>query len=79
MKSYTYELHSAYGSGEMDTKPVTISAVTVSDDGLTVELKVDGLRRSYVHELVAKGLRSAKGLPLLHADAYYTLNEIPKE
>ena len=24
------------------------------------------------------GVRSAAGLPLLHADAYYTLNEIPR-
>jgi len=79
MKSYTYELHSAYGSGEMDTKQLTISEVIVSADARSVELKVEGLRGSYVHELVAKGLRSAAGLALLHADAYYTLNEIPKE
>jgi hypothetical protein len=30
-----------------------------------------------VHELAAKGVRSADGLPLLHPDAYYTLNRIP--
>jgi hypothetical protein len=30
-----------------------------------------------VHELHADGLRSAEGLKLDHAEAYYTLNRIP--
>jgi hypothetical protein len=78
MTSYTYELHEAYGSPEMDTKPCTIAKATVAPDGLTVDLTVEGLRAMYVHELVSAGLRSADGLPLLHPDAYYTLNRIPK-
>jgi hypothetical protein len=43
-----------------------------------VRLKVDGLRELYIHELHADGLRSTAGESLDHADAYYTLNRIPK-
>ena len=77
MESYTYELHEAYGSAEMDTAEPAISAVRVAEDGLSVHLTVDGLRAGYVHELHLDGLRSAAGAPLLHAEAYYTLIEIP--
>ena len=51
----------------------------MSPDGLCVRLKVDGLRALYVHELHADGVRSAAGAKLDHADAYYTLNRIPKK
>ncbi len=78
MTSYTYELHEAYGSNEMDTKPCTIAKATVAADGRSVELEVTDLRAMYVHELHADGVRSADGLPLLHSEAYYTLNRLPK-
>jgi hypothetical protein len=78
MSSYTYELHEAYGSAEMDTKPCTIAKATVAADGLSVELEVPNRRAMYVHELHSEGLRSAEGLPLLHPEAYYTLNRLPK-
>lgn len=79
LESYTYRLHSDYGSAEMDRAQLKIRAAKVSADGMTIDLAVDGLRRGYVHELVAAGLRSSDGLPLLHAPAYYTLNEIPAD
>jgi len=43
-------------------------------DGQSVKLVVDGLQEGHVHELHAEGVRSAAGLPLLHPEAYYTLN-----
>jgi hypothetical protein len=43
-----------------------------------VRLIVDGLKAGNIHELSASGLKSADGLPLLHKEAYYTLNRIPK-
>jgi len=52
----------------------------VSDDGLTVALKVEGLQIGHVHELDLPGVRSAReGWPLLHPKAYYTLWKIPVE
>ena len=79
MKSYTYLYSGAYGSDEIQTEPHKITRATVSADRLSVQLQVDGLRKSYVHELHAAGIRSMAGGKLDHADAYYTLNRIPKE
>ncbi len=77
MRSYTYLFHSTYGSDEIQNQDLTIRSATVSEDGLRVRLEVSGLRELYVHELVAAGVRDFEGQPLLHADAYYTLNRIP--
>ena len=44
----------------------------------SVRLYVDGLQEGHIHDLNAAGVRSADGLPLLHPQAYYTLNYIPK-
>ncbi len=79
MISYTYLLHSPYGSPEVDTQKLVVRPISVSDDGKVVELAIDGMRDGFVHELHADGLRSVKGETLLHADAYYTLNARPAE
>ena len=76
MISYTYEHHEPYGSAEMDTKPCPITKATVAGDGKSVELAVDGMREVYVHELHARGVRNARGEPLLHEAAYYTVNRM---
>ena len=74
---YTFLYHSKYGSPEMDTQPVTVQPLEVSQNGLSVTLKGDGLREGYVHDFHLPGLRSAEGKPLLHSDACYTLNRRP--
>ena len=44
-----------------------------------IELSIEGLRPTFVHELRATGLkRAGDGEPLLHDVAMYTLNRIPK-
>ena len=78
MQTYTYIFQASYGSPEVDHTTPTITKVEVSDDRQSVRLFVDELQRGHVHELSAKGVKSASGLPLLHTDAYYTLNYIPK-
>jgi len=77
MNSHTYLYHSTYGSDEIQKRTLSITSATVADDGLKVHLKVEGMRPLFVHELSAPGIRSADGEPLLHSDAYYTLNKIP--
>lgn len=77
MNSYTYLYHSTYGSDEIQRADLEILAATVSDDGLRVSLRIKGLRELFVHELLAAGIRSRDGEPLLHPHAYYTLNRIP--
>ena len=77
--SYTYRLHEPYGSPEIDRANVIITKAHPSADGRSVDLSCLGQRAGYVHELRAEGLRSEAGLPLLHPDAYYTLNAIPPQ
>ena len=78
LSSFTYNYHQTYGSDEILTRQLKIRAIDVSQDGRTVRLRTDGLRALFVHQLIADGIRSADGEPLLHPDAYYTLNRIPK-
>ncbi len=77
LESYTYLYHETYGSDEIQRKELSIESATVSDDGLRVTLKTNGLRELFVHELRAEGIRDTDGQPLLHPSAYYTLNRIP--
>ena len=79
LRSFTYELHSDYGSDELDEAHPAVTAVTPSDEGLSVELTVDCLREGYVHELLLPpGLRAADGRAALHDRAYYTLIARPQ-
>ena len=78
MKAWTYNFTKGYGSKEIDTRHLTIESADVSPDGLTVRLKVRGLVKGHVHHLSLPGVRSKQHQSLLHKDAFYTLNEIPK-
>lgn len=78
MQSHTYLYHAAYGSDEIQKKDLNISSAIVSDDGRRVRLVMQGLRELFVHALKADGVRSEAGKPLLHPNAYYTLNRRPQ-
>ena len=78
MNSYTYMYHQQYGSDEILKRDLIVQRVEIADNGLTVRLFLDNLRPLFVHELHANGVRSQDDEPLLHPDAYYTLNAIPK-
>lgn len=78
MKSYTYKYHQTYGSPEVDTRELRIDSATVSSDAFGVRLVVDELREGYVHELHLPGVRAVSGELLLHPQAYYTLNTLPR-
>jgi hypothetical protein len=51
----------------------------VSDDGLIVSLTVPDRVHGQVHDFFLPAMRSAEDEKLIHASAYYTLNEIPKK
>lgn len=78
MSSYTYLLHSDYGSPEVEVETLGIAEVIVDEDRMGARLVVEGLREGYVHELHLDGVRSAEGGELLHPRAYYTLIRRPK-
>ena len=77
IKAWTYIYQHSYGSPEVDQFQPSVIKATVSADGLCVDLEVNGRVQGHVHHLDASALRSEDGLPLLHADVYYTLNEVP--
>ena len=77
MKAWTYIYQSSYGSPQVDASVPEVTAVKVAPDAKSVHLTVKGLVRGHVHEIAAAGVRSAKAQPLFHANAWYTLNEIP--
>ncbi len=79
MQSYTYNYHAEYGSPEVQTRRLDITAAQRTGPR-AVHLRVAGLRdggMGYVHELTAAGVRSTHGRPLLHHKAYYTLQRLP--
>jgi hypothetical protein len=78
LKTFTYIYQAAYGSPEVDQTTPTITKVDVAKDGRSVRLYVNGLQEGHIHDLKAPGVRSAAGKPLLHPQAYYTLNYLPK-
>jgi hypothetical protein len=74
LSSYTYEASERYGSAELDQRDLVLKSADAHDDGKGVDLRVEGLREGYVHELHMNGIKSAReGFGLLHPDAYYTL------
>jgi hypothetical protein len=77
LSTYAYIYQQQYGSPEVDGTTPTISNIQVAGDGRSVRLVVDGLQEGHVHELHLDGVRSARGLTVLHPVAYYTLNYIP--
>ncbi len=74
MEAWTWAFRSEYGGPEVDKFSPVVKNAVVSGDGLSVRLTVDGMRKGHVHHLRSPGVKSAAGTPLLHKDAYYTLN-----
>ncbi|ODS77326.1 MAG: large, multifunctional secreted protein [Cytophagaceae bacterium SCN 52-12] len=79
VSSFTYKYHREYGSPVINNEAIPVKGITVSDDSLSVRIVIDRarLKAGYIHEIKAEGILSAAGLPLLHPEGYYTLNEIP--
>ena len=79
LSTFTHVYQQGYGSPEVDqTKPRVVQA-TVSEDRLQVDIKVEGLVQGHVHEFDLEPMREPGGGKLVHENAYYTLNEIPRD
>ena len=74
---FTYHYHEEYGSPVIDQEKKRISKAVILEDGRTVRLYVEELRKGYIYEIKADGIRDLDGAYLLHDFGYYTLNEIP--
>lgn len=77
LKTFTHMYRQAYGSPEVDQTIPKATKATVAKDRLSVVVEVDGLVQGHVHDFHLPKMKSADGESLLHASAYYTLNEIP--
>jgi len=74
--SFTHYYWSTYGCPELDRKAEKVETVKVSEDKKKVSLKVSGFKPGRIYELRLDGVKSDDGDPVLHPEAYYTLNEI---
>lgn len=79
LTTYTHIYRKGYGSPEVDHTTPAVERAEVLEGGRQVRLQVDGLVQGHVHDFNLTGLRSAEDEALVHAKAYYTLNEIPEE
>ncbi len=78
-RSFIYKYHPVYGSPTVSEEKLQIKGVKLSEDGMKLRMVVDNLRQYHIHEISVQGLRSQNGaLPILHPNAYYTLNNIPE-
>jgi len=78
LKSFTYIYDSPYGCPETDTKPEAVSKVVLAANKKTLSVTTDKLARGRVYDFELKGIKATDGTALMHADAYYTLNELVK-
>lgn len=78
MGTFTHIYHGAYGGPEVDRTVPEVRSVEVAPDGLSARITLNELKKGHVHEFDLVALRSADGAPLLHRDAYYTVNEVPQ-
>jgi hypothetical protein len=78
VSSFTYAYESRYGGPEVDTRAEPVGAATLSKDGKTLTVPVENLRKGRVYEFRIDGPKSRDGEPVLHPEAYYTLNELVK-
>lgn len=76
--SYTYKYHPVYGSPPVRNMEHEILGVEVSEDGMKVRIAVKDMKQYHVHKISLPGIReAAQSHELIHANAYYTLNNIP--
>ncbi|HVK17379.1 MAG TPA: hypothetical protein VM533_10550 [Fimbriiglobus sp.] len=78
VRSFTYVYHSTYGSPEVDQRAETVARVEVATDRRSVTIAVPGVRKGRVYDIRLTGVKSANGEAVLHPEAYYTVNELPK-
>jgi hypothetical protein len=78
LKSFTYVYLSQYGAPETDQKAEPLTAKTLSADGKTLSLTAPGRAKGRVYEFKLTAVTTATGEPIVHPEAYYTLNEIPR-
>ena len=76
--TYTHVYHAGYGSPEVDQTAPKVTEVVPADDGLSVYVHLDKIAEDHIHDFDFSKITTPDGQPLVHKQAYYTVNEIPK-
>ncbi|MFK7911409.1 MAG: hypothetical protein AB8F34_12535 [Akkermansiaceae bacterium] len=77
ISTYTHIYAGRYGSPEVDQTTLKVTKAVPSADGMSVMLHLDKIIEGHIHDFNLDAMKSKEGKPLLHKDAYYTVNEIP--
>jgi cytochrome c551/c552 len=78
VESFTYKYHPVYGSPPVSSEKGAVKGVKISEDGMKARIIVDNMRRYHIHTITLDGVRAKdRSHSLVHATAYYTLNNIP--
>ena len=67
-----------YGGPEVDLNNPVVKSVKIATDGCSATIVLSKLKTGYVHEFDLGALRDRDKGELLHHNAYYTVNEVPK-
>ncbi|WP_205859527.1 family 16 glycoside hydrolase [Phycicoccus flavus] len=78
LQQWTYSPATTYGGPKIGEETLAVSGATLSEDGRTVSLEVEGLKKNrVVHLRSPRSFTSAEGEELWTTEAWYTLNERP--
>ena len=74
IRHFELDWHAAYGTSPSKSTNVKPSAINVSDDDKSVELKLPELLTEKIYEFRIDSLRTSSGSAIGHPLAFYTLN-----
>lgn len=74
---YDYDYWWEYGSPERRTRPVDVTAVSVSRDGYVATVRAPDLVPAMVARMTLDGVTSSRGAPLRNDAFAYTINQFP--
>jgi hypothetical protein len=78
VEQWRYRATAQYGGPKIDQKDLDVTGASVSDDGRTVTIEVDGLKPGHVvHLRSPRPFTSTDGETLWSTEAWYTLNALP--
>jgi PKD repeat protein len=78
VRQWTYVPTAAYGGPKVAEEELTVSDASVSADGKTVSLEIEGLKPDrVVYVRSPRPFEAASGEELLSTEAWYTLNKLP--
>ncbi len=76
LQDYDYDYWWEYGSPERHHRPISVQSATLDSSGRVLHLKTEPLSAGKVVRCKFEGIKSSSGLPLLHTEFAYTINEL---